>query len=134
MIAISQATVCEGEAIAILIEKGLLDHLAGTLKFQGSNCAGFVRKALLSISNIASDSPENIEKLIVSEAFKLCIEIASQSNEMDIRLNAMYSINNFICFGPTNLVLDVERGNPMVLTALIQALTTISNNTAMLKR
>ena len=61
---------------------------------------GLVRKALWTLSNIASDSAENIELLVKSEAFALCLPIGLQSNDILSRMNAVYIIVNFIVLGP----------------------------------
>ena len=126
-------TNSEGGAITILIEKGLLDCLADTLKLSESECESLMSKALWVLSNIASDTEENIDRLVKTEAFELSIPLALQSNNHTIRMNAMYIITGLIQFGNSQLALDTERRNPQILQALIKSLTTHSNINDLLK-
>ena len=126
-------TCCEGEAVKILIDKGLMDYLADTLKLSESECPSLIRKALWALSNISSDSHENIESFVKSEAYELCKPLAAHSSDVLIRLNAMHIILNIIQFGPDQIVLDMERGNPIILQSILLALVSLSNNFDLLK-
>ena len=101
-------TALEESVVSKLIQLGLLECLAIPLKSGNENYRDLLPKISCILSNIASDSQENIDKLLKSSAFEEAIGLGIIGDLM-LRFNIVQMMTNLICHGSKEIVVELVR-------------------------